>query len=111
MGRFIHIVFLVLRCSECENINCVFANKYIPYGSLEGCTRNVSDDTYAKYIYYLEERWPNELAANYSREHISRTYSEIIDFLETEVYAAPIENKLNKQGKCKIKKLDHLEIF
>lgn len=106
MGRSWSIVFLTLRCSECENTKCVFANGYIPSGSLEGCTRNISDDSFAKYMYYLEERWPNELCIKYSQEHINRTYNEIIEFLETEIYAAPIGNKLNKQGKCKIKKLD-----
>ena len=90
---------LVLRCRDCEHINCVYSRKYIPEGSLEGCTRIVTDDTYAKYEHYFLEKWPNALKMNYPRAHISQIYSEIITFLDNEIYAAPIGQKLNKHGK------------
>lgn len=92
---------LVLRCRDCEHINCVYAHRYIPEGSLEGCTRIVADDIYAKYEHYFLEKWPNALAMNYPREHISQLYGEIIAFLDNEIYAAPIGQKLNKHGKVK----------
>lgn len=92
---------LVLRCRDCEHINCVYSHKYISHDSLEGCTRIVTDDTYAKYEYYLSEKWPNALAMNYPREHISQIYGEIITFLDNEIYTAPIGQKLNKLGRIK----------
>lgn len=93
---------LTLRCSECENPNCVFARKYIIEGSLEGCTRRVSDEVYDKYFYYLQEKWPLSLSSGYKLEYINETYKEIMDFLCDEIYSAPIGQKLNKQGKIKL---------
>ena len=92
---------LVLRCRDCEHVNCIYSHKYIPENSLEGCTRIVTDDTCAKYEHYLLEKWPNALAMNYPKEHISQIYSEIINFLDSEIYVAPIGQKLNKHGKIK----------
>ena len=93
---------LTLRCSECENCNCVFARKLITEGSLEGCTRQVSSEVYDKYSYYFQEKWPLILSSNYKVDYVNEIYKEIIDFLYDEIYSAPIGQKLNKQGKIKL---------
>ena len=92
---------LVLRCKDCENMNCVYSHEYIPEGSLEGCTRILTDDAYAKYEHLLLEKWPNAISMEYPRETISQIYKEIVTFLDDETYAAPIGQKLDKRGKVK----------
>lgn len=92
---------LVLRCRDCENAKCIYAKGYTPEGSLEGCTRILTDEVYARHEHYLLEKWPNALSANYPRDHITQLYNEIIAFLDNEIYAAPIGQKLNKHGRVK----------
>lgn len=91
-----------LKCIDCENILCGLANRYILADSEEGCTRIVDEDVAARYHHYLFEKWPQMLSSNYPREHISKTYGEIIRFLDEEIYAAPVGQKLNRFGKIKL---------
>lgn len=95
-------MILALTCRECENVHCIYSKGYIPEGSKEGCTRLVSQDVNAKYMFYMFEKWPNMLNAGYSLEHISAAYKEIIDFLYDEIYTAPIGQKIPKSGRIKL---------
>jgi len=51
-------LFVTLRCAECDNCDCRVARKYIPEGSLEGCTRKVSDLEADKYQHIIVELLP-----------------------------------------------------
>ena len=50
--------YITLNCADCENSDCDLANKYIPDGSKEGCTRRVPEDIAALYYHYIEEVLP-----------------------------------------------------
>lgn len=93
------IVFISLSCIDCENTHCDKSRRYIPSDSLEGCTRKVTEDEAAKYYHLLEEVAPF-MYINTTKEYQSRTYKEIIDYLEY-IYSCPFGQKLNKYGKIK----------
>lgn len=90
-------VFVTLNCHDCDKIKCGIAKKLVPFESKEGCTRRVSEETAAKYYHYMEEVIP--FWHNYDEDYVRQSYEEIIDFLEKEVYSAPIGQRLNPQGK------------
>lgn len=90
--------YITLNCADCENSDCDLANKYIPDGSNEGCTRRVPEDIAALYYHYIEEVLPF-MYIKTSKEYQNRMYKEIIDFFYR-LYAAPIGRKLNRSGKA-----------
>lgn len=49
---------VTLRCINCEQELCGLAKKYVSYNSKEGCTRKVSEETAARFEYYMEEVIP-----------------------------------------------------
>jgi hypothetical protein len=49
---------VTLRCINCEQELCGLAKKYVFYDSKEGCTRKVSEETAARFEYYMEEVIP-----------------------------------------------------
>ena len=51
-------MFIKLQCRTCDNIDCQLGRKVIPEDSLEGCTREVSEDLAAQYYHATEEVLP-----------------------------------------------------
>lgn len=88
-----------LRCSECGNISCCYANKYIPIDSLEGCTRKVTEEVEIEYYHLINEVAPF-MYMNTTKEYQNKTYHEI-DRLLNNIYSMPIGQKLDKKGKVK----------
>lgn len=88
-----------LRCGECENISCCYANKYIPMDSLEGCTRKVTEDMEIEYYHLINEVAPF-MYMNTTKEYQNNVYHQIIQLLNN-IYSMPIGVKLNKKGKAK----------
>lgn len=93
-------VFLTLRCRDCEQDNCIFQ----PIGSFvrnkEGCTRKVSEETAAKFKHYTEEVMP--FWRFHSLEYVKKAYEEVINFLFSEIYSAPIGQRLDPDGKVRL---------
>lgn len=102
MGRLIRVSeSLILKCSECENEFCAYAKKYVPIDSKEGCIREVSEEVFDKYFYLINEKWPMIISSEYPMTHINSTYQEIVQFLYSEIYTAPVKQKISKSGKVK----------
>ena len=95
-------MFLSLSCRDCEQDKCVFSpiGKWIK--GKEGCTREVSEETAARFNHYMNEVIP--FWKTYSVDFVRQSYKEIITFLFNEIYNAPIGQKLNAEGKVSLKK-------
>lgn len=94
-------MFVTLRCQKCDNVDCPIARKYVPYESLEGCTRRVSESLAAKFRHDIEEVLPFA----WRREDSQQVFNTIERDLN-EVYAAPIGCKLDVKGKKVDAKID-----
>lgn len=91
-------VILTLHCRDCECEDC----KMHPNGKLlinrEGCTRRVSEETKDKFFHYMQEVLP--FVRTYkNRPRAKEKIDEIEHFLFSEVYSAPLGQKLNKDGR------------
>lgn len=89
-------VILNFSCATCDNIDCNIGAKYFTLDSLIGCSRQVSEEEYAKYIHYMNEIVP--FWKNYSLDYVNSSYLEIYSFLQN-IYTYPIVHKLDKKGK------------
>lgn len=91
-------LFITLQCRDCELDKCI----YCPLGKFvvgkQGCTRQVTEDTYAKFIHFQEEVVP--FWKTYSPQQAQASYNEYIDFLFSEIYTAPIGRLLDKNAKA-----------
>lgn len=87
-------MFVTLRCQKCDNIDCPIARKYVPYESLEGCTRRVSESLAAKFRHDIEEVLPFA----WKQEDSQQVFNTIEKDLN-EIYAAPVGCKLDFKGK------------
>ncbi len=93
-------VFIKLNCHDCDKIDCGIAKKLVPFESKEGCTRKVSEETAARFHHYTEEVIP--FWSEYNQQYVRQSYKEIIDFLEQEIYTAPIGQRLDPKGKVRL---------
>lgn len=87
-------MFITLRCQKCDNIECPIARAYVPYESNEGCTREVSQETYERWQHLMIETLPFLSL----RRITSQVYADI-DSLEKEVYSSKLGRKLDYNGK------------
>lgn len=88
-------MFITLRCQKCDNIDCPIAKAYVPYESNEGCTREVSQETYERWQHLMIETLPFLSL----RRITSQVYADI-DSLENEVYSSKLGRKLDYNGKA-----------
>ena len=84
-------MYVTLRCQKCDNIECPIARAYVPYDSIEGCTRDVSERESQQFHHMIEEVLP--FARTQSQ------FAEVADFL-AKVYASPLGRKLDASGKA-----------
>ena len=94
-------MFVTLRCQKCDNVDCPIARNYVPYESLEGCTRRVSESLAAKFRHDIEEVLPFA----WKREDSKKLFDMIQKDLN-DVYAAPVGCKLDDKGKKIDSKID-----
>jgi len=90
---------ITLRCINCENDQCELAKKYVLFKSKEGCTRKVDEETAARFKHYIEEVVP--FWKMYDSDYVRQSYFEIMDFLFSKIYTAPIGQKLDYRGKVR----------
>lgn len=88
-----------LKCSECENSRCCYARRYIPYDSLEGCTRKVSEELELQYEHLVHEVQPF-MYMKTTKEYQNKTYNDIINCLQN-IYNSPMGQKLDSKGKVR----------
>lgn len=88
-------MFITLRCQKCDNIDCPIARAYVPYESNEGCTREVSQETYERWQHLMIETLPFLSL----RRITSQVYADI-DSLENEVYSSKLGRKLDCNGQA-----------
>ena len=93
------MAIIKLQCGTCENSTCCYSKKYIPYDSLEGCTRKVDEDLEIEYYHMINEVAPF-MYMKTTKEYQNKTYKEIIGLLD-KVYSSPIGVKLDKHSKVK----------
>ena len=84
-------MYVTLRCQTCDNIDCPIARLYVPYDSLEGCTREISEDLAAQYTHAIEEVLPFAKTSS-QFDSVERTLNE--------VYQSNIGRKLDVRGKA-----------
>lgn len=91
--------YVSLHCSTCSLIDCPIARLYVPGGSLEGCTRALSDEDADLYRHYDLEVVP---LASLSRslEDCVRKMDEVEGFYQEIVYKAPIGRRIDEKGKA-----------
>lgn len=84
-------MYVTLRCQKCDNVECPIARAYIPYDSIEGCTRDVSEQEAQLFHHMVEEVLP-----------FARTQEqfEAVERCLEEVYASPLGRKLDARGKA-----------
>lgn len=92
-------VYLTLNCEDCDFIECGIKLRNTIIRGKEGCTKKVSEEIAAQFYHYMEEVIPfwKLQTEKYTRE----SYKEIIDFLYTKIYAAPIGQRLDPDGKVR----------
>lgn len=96
---------LKLKCCECDNVNCWFADNIFPYtydGSGRGCAREVSERVKDEYIHYVREIVPMWKMS--PKNLIEEEYKKILDFLEENVYNKDISCFYNHRGKVLVDK-------
>ena len=92
-------IYVTLSCKDCDFIECGIKLNKTPIRGKEGCTKKVSEETAAKFYHYMEEVVP--FWKLYEGERVKESYQEVIDFLYKEIYAAPIGQRLDLDGKVK----------
>lgn len=90
-------MFVSLRCVDCDNSECKTARRFIPEDSLEGCTRDVSEEQGERLYYYMNEVLPF-IKMNDDSTYVRDTCNEISSFLDS-IYSQPIGARLDAKGK------------
>lgn len=90
-------MFLTLRCAECGKWPCDRAREYIPEGSLEGCTREVTEEQSEEFSHYLSEVLPF-LARRRRTDATDAEFCRIEDLLQ-HIYSCPFGRKLDAAGR------------
>lgn len=88
-------MFVTLRCATCGNADCDIARKYIPEGSLEGCTRSVSDLEADQYTYITNEFLPTCQLLHNPMPRLD----EAEEFLQS-LYSHELGAKIDAKGKA-----------
>ncbi len=91
--------FVKLSCEDCDFIECGIKLKNTIIRGKEGCTKKVSEDVAAQFYHYTEEIIP--FWKLQSEKYVRESYKEIIDFLYSEIYSAPIGQRLDPDGKIR----------
>ena len=92
-------VFLKLSCKDCDFIECGIKLNHTIIRGKEGCTKKVSEETAAKFYHYMKEVIP--FWKLHDDNYVRESYKEIINFLYSEVYSAPIGQRLDPEGKVR----------
>lgn len=87
-----------LNCLNCDNFDCKESNRYIAETSLEGCSREVSEDVFNLYYHYMFEVCPFVLKYK-NPEKTYKTLDTIYDFLNDNIFSAKFVNKFDEKGK------------
>lgn len=90
-------MFVKLQCRTCDNIDCQLGRKVIPEDSLEGCTREVSEDLAAQYYHATEEVLPFVLLGK--NPDSSWKKLEEITRIQEQVYQQKIGSLLDSKAK------------
>ncbi len=95
-------MFVTLRCSICGNMDCPYARKYIPEDSLEGCTRQVSEELAEKFIHDTQEVLPF-LRTRRRTESTDKSFAAIEKNFES-IYSSALGRLIDSKGKVDIRK-------
>lgn len=90
-------MFIKLQCRTCDNIDCELGRKVIPEDSLEGCTREVSEDLAAQYYHATEEVLPFVLLGK--NPETSWGKLEEISCIQEQVYQQKVGSLLDSKAK------------
>lgn len=90
-------MFITLKCRECDNIDCPIAREYIPDDSIEGCTKDVTEEDAEKFYYYTEEILP--FVRQYENFDVAQKRLDEIYIFLNHLYGLPTGNKLDSKGK------------
>ena len=87
-------MIVTLRCQKCDKVDCDIARLYVPYDSLEGCTRVVDDELAARFRHAVDEVIPfmSIRRSEQEREDAERCLDS--------VYKAPVGRVLDAKGKA-----------
>lgn len=90
-------MYITLQCIGCDNINCRYGRYFIPDDSLEGCTREVSEEQWEKLEHLTKEVLP--FIPMYKNHNAAQNkLQEISTFLD-EIYSCPLGKLLDTKGK------------
>lgn len=92
-------IYLKLSCKNCDFVECGIKLRNQIIKGKEGCTRKVSEEVADQFYHYTQEIIP--FWKLYNEKYIQESYKEIIDFLYQKVYAAPIGQRLDPDGKIR----------
>lgn len=95
-------MFVTLKCSMCGNMDCMYARKYIPEDSLEGCTRQVSEELAEKFIHDTQEVLPF-LRTRHRTESTDKSFAAIEKNFES-IYSSPLGRLIDSKGKVDVRK-------
>lgn len=90
-------MFITLKCRECDNIDCPIAREYIPDDSIEGCTKDATEEDAEKFYYYTEEVLP--FVRQYDNTKTAQERLDEIYIFLNHLYNLPTDNKLDSKGK------------
>lgn len=90
-------MYIKLKCSECDNIDCNLGRYLIPDDSEEGCTREVTEEQNERYTHYIQEVLP--FIPMYDNHKTAQDkLNEISQFLNS-IYSCPLGKLLDAKGK------------
>ena len=90
------LVLLRLYCCNCDAQNCSDGKIWNYTDSKCGCNRKITEENMARYIHYVEEVIP--YWNQYSEDWVNKSYFEIQDFLQNNIYNQPIAAKFDHKG-------------
>lgn len=99
-------MFITLLCSKCGKIDCEYAREYVPEDSLEGCTRDVSEEQMGKFIHDTQELLPF-LRQRPRSESTDKTFESIEKNFES-IYASPLGRLIDSKGKINTRREQRL---
>lgn len=91
-------MYATLRCEGCDNPDCSIGRLFIPEGSLEGCTRSVTDDQAMMLSHYENEVLP--FVKMYEDQKIAQEKLDNIYQFLLGIYGCDIGAKLDERGKA-----------
>lgn len=91
-------MYATLRCEGCDNPDCSIGRLFIPEGSLEGCTRSVTDDQAMMLLHYENEVLP--FVGMYEDQKIAQEKLEETYQFFLGIYGCDLGAKLDERGKA-----------